>query len=132
MSRRFIINVNGNDYDVEVTEVTQNQVKADKSVEAKAAAPIASAPVAPKAPVKSETASSAAAGTVKITAPMPGTVIKVNVEQGQSVKKGQVLLILEAMKMENEIVAPNDGTIASVNVLKGSKVNAEDTMVSMG
>ena len=67
-----------------------------------------------------------------ITAPMPGTILKVNVNAGDAVKKGQVLLILEAMKMENEIVAPADGKIASVNVAKGTSVNAGDVyMVSV-
>ena len=130
MSRKFIININGKSYDVEVTEATENQ--AGKPVEVKApAAPAVSAPAVPKTPVKSEQSQTAPAGTVKITAPMPGTILKVNVEQGQSIKKGQVLLILEAMKMENEIVAPGDGTIASINVSKGSKVNAGDIMVSL-
>lgn len=130
MTRKFIISVNGKSYDVEVTELTENQD--GKPAEAKVpAAPAVSVPAAPKAPVKNEQTQAAPAGSVKITAPMPGTILKVNVEQGQSIKKGQVLLILEAMKMENEIVAPGDGTIASINVSKGSKVNAGDVMVSL-
>ena len=70
-------------------------------------------------------------GATKVTAPMPGTILGVKVNPGDSVKKGQVLLILEAMKMENEIVAPVDGTIATVNVSKGTSVNAGDLLVSM-
>jgi biotin carboxyl carrier protein len=62
---------------------------------------------------------------------MPGTILGVKVNPGDTVKKGQVLLILEAMKMENEIVAPNDGTVATVNVSKGTSVNAGDVLVSM-
>ncbi len=126
MSKKYIISVNGKNYDVEVTEVTENQPAGIiKTEEPKAA----NTPAAPKAPAKSEPA---AAGAVKITAPMPGTILKVNVEQGQKVKKGEVVLILEAMKMENEIAAPGDGTIASVHVSRGSKVNAGDLMVSIG
>jgi len=129
MTRKFIINVNGKSYDVEVTEVSDNQPKVESQVAVPA--PV-SAPAAPKASVKNEQpAANAPAGAVKITAPMPGTILKVNVEQGQSIKKGQVVLILEAMKMENEIVAPSDGVIASINVSRGSKVNAGELMVSM-
>ena len=62
---------------------------------------------------------------------MPGNILAVNVSNGSAVKKGDVLMILEAMKMENEIVAPQDGTVASVNVNKGDTVNSGDVLVSM-
>lgn len=127
MTRKFVISVNGKSYDVEVTEVADGQPKVEKQT----AAPAASAPVAPKAPARVEQTQAAPAGAAKVTAPMPGTILKVTIEQGQSVKKGQVLLILEAMKMENEIMAPGDGTVASIHVSKGSKVNAGDIMVSI-
>ena len=71
------------------------------------------------------------AGACTVTAPMPGTILKVNVSVGDKVKKGQILLILEAMKMENEIVAAGDSTVATVNVSKGSSVNAGDVLVSL-
>ena len=73
----------------------------------------------------------AAAGAVKVNAPMPGNINAIKVNVGQSVKAGDVLLILEAMKMENEIKAPQDGTIASIAVNKGQSVNTGDLMVSM-
>jgi glutaconyl-CoA/methylmalonyl-CoA decarboxylase subunit gamma len=131
--RKFLIKVNGNQYEVEVEEVKDNSV-AVKPVEASKAAPVAApaAPVAPapKAAVQERTVTTPA-GATTITSPMPGTILKVNVSAGDAVKKGQVLLILEAMKMENEIVAPKDGKIASVNVEKGKPVNVGDVLVSI-
>lgn len=73
----------------------------------------------------------AAAGAVSVTAPMPGNILDVKVKAGDSVKAGDTLLILEAMKMENEISAPQDGTIASVNVRKGDVVNSGDLLITM-
>lgn len=129
--RKFLIKVNGNQYEVEVDEVRADGSVVEaapvvSSVSAPAAAPVA-AP-APKAETKS---ANAPAGAVKITAPMPGTILKVNVAVGETVKKGQILCILEAMKMENEIVAPSEGKVATVNVTKGASVNAGDTLVSL-
>ncbi|MBO5052029.1 MAG: biotin/lipoyl-binding protein, partial [Clostridia bacterium] len=72
-----------------------------------------------------------AAGAVKVTAPMPGTILGVDVTVGQAVKKGDNLCILEAMKMENAIPAPQDGTVASINVTKGASVNAGDVLVTL-
>ncbi len=77
------------------------------------------------------TAAPAAAGAVEVKAPMPGNILDVKVKAGASVKAGDVLVILEAMKMENEIVAPQDGTVASINVNKGDTVNSGDVLVSM-
>ena len=87
---------------------------------APAAAPAPAAPVAPAAAPAAAAPVAAAAGE-QITAPMPGTVLKVNTSQGAAVKKGDVLLVLEAMKMENEIQAPRDGVVAQVAVSKGSE-----------
>jgi glutaconyl-CoA/methylmalonyl-CoA decarboxylase subunit gamma len=112
--KKYLVKVNGNQYEVEVEEV---------GGAAPATAP-AAAPAAPRA-------AAAPAGAAVVKAPMPGTILKVNVGVGDTVKKGQVLIILEAMKMENEIVAPGDGKVASVNVSKGSSVNAGDVLVSM-
>ena len=107
--------------------ITVNGVAYSVSVEetAAGAAPVAAAPVAaPAAPA-------GAAGAVAVKAPMPGNILDVKVKAGDSVKAGDVLAILEAMKMENEIVAPQDGTVASVNVNKGDTVNSGDVLVSM-
>jgi biotin carboxyl carrier protein len=129
--KKFLIKINGNQYEVEVEEVKEGTVTAAASTEAvnKPAQPAApSKEAAVKAPVKDTPVPS---GATTVTAPMPGTILKVNVNPGDKVKKGQVLLILEAMKMENEIVAPGDGTVATVNVSKGSAVNAGDMLVSL-
>ena len=118
--------------------ITVNGVAYSVSVEetAAGAAPVAAAPAAPKAPAApaaapKAAAPAAAAGAVSVKAPMPGNILDVKVKAGDSVKAGDVLAILEAMKMENEIVAPQDGTVASVNVNKGDTVNSGDVLVSM-
>ena len=104
--------------------ITVNGVAYSVSVEetAAGAAPVAAAPAAPAAPQ---------AAPVAVKAPMPGNILDVKVAAGASVKAGDVLVILEAMKMENEIVAPQDGTVASINVNKGDTVNSGDVLVSM-
>ena len=113
--------------------ITVNGVAYSVSVEetAAGAAPVAAAaPAAPAAPAPAA-APAGAAGAVSVTAPMPGNILDVKVKAGASVKAGDVLVILEAMKMENEIVAPQDGTVASINVNKGDTVNSGDVLVSM-
>ena len=98
-------------------------------------APVYTAPAAPAAtaaPARSATPATAdAAGTTKVTAPMPGTILSVKVTVGQSVKKGDVICVLEAMKMENDIPAPCDGVVASINAQKGASVNANDILASL-
>ena len=116
--------------------ITVNGVAYSVSVEetAAGAAPVAAAPAAPKAapaPAAAPKAAAGAAGAVSVKAPMPGNILDVKVKAGASVKAGDVLVILEAMKMENEILAPQDGTVASVNVNKGDTVNSGDVLVSM-
>ena len=113
--------------------ITVNGVAYSVSVEetAAGAAPVAAAPAAPKAPAAPAAAPAGAVGAVSVKAPMPGNILDVKVAAGASVKAGDVLVILEAMKMENEIVAPQDGTVASVNVHKGDTVNSGDVLVSM-
>ena len=120
--------------------ITVNGVAYSVSVEetAAGAAPVAAAapaaPAAPKAapaPAAAPKAAAGAAGAVAVKAPMPGNILDVKVKTGASVKAGDVLVILEAMKMENEIVAPQDGTVASINVNKGDTVNSGDVLVSM-
>ncbi len=115
--------------------ITVNGVAYSVSVEetAAGAAPVAAAaPAAPAAPKAAPApAAAGAAGAVSVKAPMPGNILDVKVSAGASVKAGDVLVILEAMKMENEILAPQDGTVASVNVNKGDTVNSGDVLVSM-
>ena len=122
--RKFAITVNGVAYEVEVEEIGGAPVFAAAPV----AAPVAAAP----APVAAAPAAApAAAGKETVKAPMPGTINAVKVSNGQAVKKGDVLVVLEAMKMENEIMAPCDGTVASVNVSQGATVNTGDVLVSL-
>lgn len=120
--KKFNIKVNGKTYEVEVEEVgASSYVSAPVATTVQPAAPVAQAPKA--APV--------AAGSASIKAPMPGTINAVKVTAGDSIKKGQVVAVLEAMKMENEIVAPEDATVASVAVTQGQSVNTGDVIVTL-
>lgn len=110
--KKYRVNVNGTVFEVEIEEMTG----------APAAPAVAPAPAAPAAP----------AGGEKITAPMPGTILAVNVASGSAVKKGDVLMILEAMKMENEIMAPCDGAVTSVSVTKGAAVESGTLLCTIG
>ncbi len=120
--KNYTITVNGNVYNVSVEE----------GAGAVAAAPVAAAPVAAPAPAAAPAAAPAgAAGAVKVNAPMPGKILAVKTSVGAAVKKGDVVLVLEAMKMENEIVAPQDGTVASVNVSVGASVESGEVMLTL-
>ena len=121
--KKYNITVNGTTYEGVVEEAGE-VTSAPVAVSAPAAAP--KAQVASKAP-----AAAANAGANKVTAPMPGTILDVKVSVGQSVKKGDVICVLEAMKMENDIPASCDGVVASVNVQKGSSVNAADVIATI-
>ena len=127
--KKFLINVNGTSYNVEVEEIRDGVATAPSapSVARTAAptpmaAPVAAAP-APKA------AAVAAEGSIKVSAPMPGTILGIKVKPGDTVAKGTVLLILEAMKMENEIMAAGDGTVVSVMVTNGESVGTGQLLV---
>lgn len=123
--KNYTITVNGNSYEVSVEE--GNGAFAPVVNTAPKAAPVAKAAPAPVA----KAAPSGAQGSVKINSPMPGKILAVKATVGQVVKRGTVLLVLEAMKMENEIVAPSDGSIASVTVSVGSTVEAGDVLVTL-
>lgn len=122
--KNYRITVNGTAYDVAVEELGAGTVPAAAPVAAPA--PVAAAPVAPAAP-----AASGAEGAVKVAAPMPGKILAIKANVGQAVKRGDVVMILEAMKMENEITAPEDGTIAGINVAVGDSVESGDTLASL-
>ena len=128
--KKFNITVNGTAYEVEVEEVraagAAAPVAAPKAA-APAAAPKAAAPAAPAAAPKA-----AAAGERSVDAPMPGKIVEVKVSVGQSVKAGDTLLILEAMKMQNEIAADADGTVKAINVTAGQSVKVRDSLVILG
>ena len=122
--RKFNVNVNGKDYIVEIEESGANDVVVQAPAQAAPAPAAEPAPAAAPAPV------AAPAGACKVESPMPGTILDVKVSVGQAIKAGDVICVLEAMKMENEIVAPQDGKIASV-VAKGAQVNTGDVLASM-
>ncbi len=123
--KNYRITVNGTSYDVTVEELSGGAAPAAAPVAAPVAAP---APAAAPAPSK---AAPGGAGSIKVSSPMPGKILAVKANVGDSVKKGQVILILEAMKMENEVVAPEDGTIASIDVTVGASVESGDTLATL-
>ncbi len=127
--KTYNITVNGVTYTVEVEEVGATAtapVAAPAAPAAAPAAPVAAPKAAPAAPKTSGTA-----GAVSVKAPMPGNIMKVNCKAGASVKKGDVLIVLEAMKMENDICAPQDGVVASVEVAQGATVETDAVLVTL-
>ena len=114
--KKYRVNVNSTVYEVELEEITGAAPAAAPAPAAVAAAPVAAAP----------------AGGEQITSPMPGNILSVNVAAGDTVKKGQVLMILEAMKMENEIMCPCDGKVVSVSVAKGAAVESGTLLCVIG
>ena len=121
MRKNYTITVNGTVYDVTVEE---NGAGAP-------AAPASSAPQAAPTAAPKPAASAGGQGAVKVNAPMPGKILSVKASVGQTVKQGDVLLILEAMKMENEVVAPQDGTMASIDVAAGDSVEAGAVLATL-
>ena len=124
----YKVTLNGKVYEVEV-EKGEAVIQAEYEAALPAAAPAAPAPVqaqAPAAPAASAPAASAGAGTV--LSPLPGNINEIRFSAGQTVKAGDVVIILEAMKMENEIVAPKAGTLTKIHVQKGAVVNTGDPL----
>ena len=109
---KYRVNVNGTGYEIELEKLESTDAVPQKAEQKAAPAPAPAAAPAASAPAGGET----------VNSPMPGTILAVNVAAGDTVKKGQVLMVLEAMKMENEIMSPVDGRIASVQVAKGASV----------
>lgn len=129
--RKFKISVNGKAYEVEVEELGASSapIAAPAAVPVQAEAPAAPAPVAEPKPAAPAPAQSA--GGIPVSAPMPGTVLSIAVSVGSKVKSGDLLFILEAMKMENEILSPADGTVASINVGEGSTVESGAVVITL-
>ena len=133
--KQYTITVNGVSYDVTVEEIggaPAIPVAAPAAPVAPAAAPVAT-PAATSAPAAAPAAPKASGtqGGVKVNAPMPGTILKINVTVGQAVKSGDSLCVLEAMKMENDICAPEDGVVASVAVQSGASVTADQVLLTL-
>lgn len=126
---KYIVTLNGMDYEVDVTELDEaivTNVAASAPAVPAAPAAVAAAPAAPAAPA-------AVTGTgTAVKSPMPGTILKVNASAGQKVNEGDVLFILEAMKMENEIVAPVSGTVSQVVAAKGASVATDEILAFVG
>ena len=118
--KRFLIKINGKTYDAEVEVVGTS---ASAPVAAPAAAPRATAPAA---------APAAAGGPANVTSPLPGTVLRLCKNTGDTVTAGEVVMIVESMKMENEVVAPEGGRIASIAVAAGSAINTGDLLFTLG
>ena len=130
---KYKVTLNGRTYEVEVEAgkamlLDEYEAIAPAPVAAPVAAPAAAAPAAPAAAAAPVVTGAGEA----VNAPMPGTILKVNVTQGQAVKEGDVLCVLEAMKMENEIMAPKAGTVTQVVTSKGASVNTGDALVVIG
>ena len=132
---KYKVTLNKRTYEVEVEAGEAMLIdEYEAYAPAPAAAPVAAAPVAaaaPAAPAPAPAAAALAAGEV-VKSPMPGNILKINVAQGQAVKEGDVLIVLEAMKMENEIVAPKSGSVAQIAVSKGQVVETGTPLVVIG
>ena len=130
---KYKVTLNGRVYEVEVEAGKAMLLDEYEAIApaAPAAAPVAAA-AAPAAPAAAPAAPAVTGAGDAVTAPMPGTILKVNVQNGQAVKAGTVLVVLEAMKMENEIMAPKDGTVTQVVVSKGASVDTGAPLVIIG
>ncbi|MDD4413888.1 MAG: biotin/lipoyl-binding protein [Oscillospiraceae bacterium] len=136
--KKFNITVNGQTYDVQVEEVGSSPSPVAPIVQAAPipavtpAAPTAHAPAAAPAPATPDKVTpTATAGTEELNSPMPGTIVNILVKPGDNVSKGDVILVLEAMKMENEIMSPRDAVVAGVHVNKGESVDSGKLLISL-
>ncbi len=126
---KYIVSINGKNYEVEVEKGQANIVKTTEAAVVSAPVPVTPAPA--QAPVVSVPAAADSVGGEPLKSPLPGTILAVNVNPGVAVKQGDVLFILEAMKMETEIKAPRDGVIAQIMVAKGASVATGDILLAL-
>ncbi|NLU35619.1 MAG: biotin/lipoyl-binding protein [Clostridiales bacterium] len=144
--RKFRININGKSYEVEVEEIISqvpstvsssgiqtavSETAASKAPTTRQSAATHSAPKMETNEEHSRKNTAGKTGSIKVNSPMPGTILDIRVNAGARIKKGQVVLILEAMKMENEIMAPQDGIITSIDTNIGASVNSGDLLFTM-
>jgi glutaconyl-CoA decarboxylase len=127
---KYLVSLKGKDYEVEVERGEAILVSVTDTPAPVAAAPAAAAPVA--APAAAPAAAAPITGGEPVPSPMPGVILKICVSQGQAVKNGDLLAVLEAMKMENEIFAPKDGTIAQIVAKQGAQLDTGDPIVVIG
>lgn len=125
----YVVRINDNEYEVEVEKGTASIVRTTK-VESEDSTAEISASLDVKKPAETGNSAGAANGEA-IKAPIPGTVLEIKVSTGAKVKKGDILLIIEAMKMENEVLAPKDGVVTEVLVSKGASVQVKDILIFM-
>ena len=131
MIKTYNIKINGKQYSVEVEEVSSSGVAVSSPVQTAEPAPVVQPSSQPASQPASEPVKApVAAGANAVKAPVPGTILKVNCKAGDTIKKGDVLCVLEAMKMENDIKASEDGTVSAVHVTQGASVNTGDALVS--
>ena len=133
---KYVVTLNGKNYEVEVTEtdaivtgITEVPVMVAAAPAVAPVAPVAEAPKAEEAPAAQSAPAAPTASGTQVKAPMPGSILAVKASVGQAVKAGDVLVVLEAMKMENDITAPCDGTVKEIVVTKGTTVNTDDVLV---
>ena len=125
----YTVKINNTEYEVDVEKGKANIIKTTEVAALSSPAPVAVSAPAPAAPVAQ--AAPVSGGGQLIASPMPGTILDIKVSQGAPVKRGETLLILEAMKMENEIIAPADGIVTQIHVSKGASVNTNDALISI-
>ena len=136
---KYVVTLNGKNYEVEVTETDAivtgiTEVPVMVATAPAVAAPVvapAEAPKAEEAPAAPVPPAAPTASGTQVKAPMPGSILAVKATVGQAVKAGDILVVLEAMKMENDITAPCDGTIKEIVVAKGTTVNTDDVLIVM-
>jgi biotin carboxyl carrier protein len=127
---KYIVTINDKSYEVEVERGQASIVKTTQVAAAPVQETVPAAPVTPAAPAAPAAQISTVTGEL-VKAPMPGSILDIKVQQGTSVKKGEVLIILEAMKMESEIVAPRDGVVAQIIIAKGASVSTGDILLAL-